>query len=69
MILARDPVCKVCGRRPASAVDHVKPKSQGGEEYDEANLQGICKPCHTRKTAREAAEGRRRKKTAPPTCR
>ena len=51
-ILARDPVCKVCGRAASAQVDHIKPLAQGGDDsYD--NLQGICIPCHATKTASE----------------
>ena len=51
-ILARDPVCKVCGRAASAQVDHIKPLAQGGDDsYD--NLQGICVPCHATKTASE----------------
>lgn len=52
MVLARDPVCTVCGREPATAVDHVTPKSLGGDDALE-NLRGICRGCHGTKTARE----------------
>jgi 5-methylcytosine-specific restriction enzyme A len=65
-ILRRDvglcQVCKAAGRlRPASAVDHVVPKEEGGADDDE-NLQAICTDCHTAKTGREAARGRGRSK-------
>jgi len=39
-------------------VDHVVPLSLGGTE-DRHNKQGICKPCHKAKTARESAAARR----------
>ncbi|MBC7618294.1 MAG: HNH endonuclease [Candidatus Saccharibacteria bacterium] len=57
IVLRRDKgLCQVClaekriGR--AYAVDHIKPKSQGGTD-DLDNLQGICKAHHATKTARE----------------
>lgn len=62
-ILARDPFCKLCGRRPSKAVDHIKPKQEGGNDSDQ-NLRGICTPCHESKSGREggrAAAERRRK--------
>lgn len=34
-------------------VDHVKPVSQGGDEWSMNNLQLLCKKCHEKKTARE----------------
>lgn len=54
-------VCQPCwklGRAtPGHAVDHIKPKAEGGTD-DEANLQLICRACHAAKTQREAAAGR-----------
>ncbi len=51
-ILMRDPFCKAgCGRASTEA-DHVVPKTDGGGDED-SNLQGLCKPCHSAKTARE----------------
>ncbi|MDE1465644.1 HNH endonuclease signature motif containing protein [Spartinivicinus sp. A2-2] len=37
---------------PANIVDHIKPKSQGGNDALE-NLQAICRPCHQKKTDQE----------------
>lgn len=56
-ILSRDRhLCQPClalGRVvPGNEVDHVKPKSQGGND-DDTNLQAICNPCHKAKTSRE----------------
>ena len=63
-IMLRDKgVCQPCWKRgvatPAHAVDHIKPKHEGGTD-DSANLQAICRACHAEKTAREgmAAQGR-----------
>ncbi|MGE3346067.1 MAG: HNH endonuclease [Ramlibacter sp.] len=42
---------------PAVAVDHIKPKAEGGTDA-ESNLQAICKACHDQKTAEEARRGR-----------
>jgi len=50
MVLARDPLCNC--NQPATEVDHIVPKSAGGSDSME-NLQGLCKPCHSRKTAYE----------------
>ena len=59
--LAREPMCRLCaaiGRATfATQVDHIKTRAMGGNE-DVANLQSICEPCHTLKTARESAEAR-----------
>ena len=57
-------LCQPCLREdrvtPFKAVDHIKPKAQGGTDDDE-NLQCICNECHDAKTAKEAvdAQGRR----------
>lgn len=56
-ILNRDKhLCQACLREgraiPATTVDHIKPKSHGGTD-DDANLEGLCWPCHRTKTARE----------------
>ena len=37
---------------PAQKVDHIVPLERGGT-HDKANLQALCKPCHSSKTARE----------------
>ena len=55
-ILAREPLCRTCGR-PADEVDHIVPLAQGGAAYDEANLQPICIECHGSKTAAESTGG------------
>jgi len=52
------PLCVECqtgGKvRPATEVDHIIPH-QGDQElfWDESNWQGLCKPHHSEKTARE----------------
>lgn len=64
-ILRRDPLCKVCGQRLSTEVDHIEP----GDDHDETNLQGICSPCHAIKSAREggrAAAARRISARRPP---
>lgn len=64
IILHRDPICRVCGIAPATEVDHVTPLAAGGDNSDE-NLRGICEDCHGRKSAREAAQGRRAGRVRP----
>jgi 5-methylcytosine-specific restriction enzyme A len=61
-ILFRDPVCRLCQTAPATVADHVIPARKyvakyGGDLarfFDETNLEGVCKPCHDRKTAEES---------------
>ncbi|WP_329755241.1 HNH endonuclease signature motif containing protein [Stenotrophomonas maltophilia] len=54
VVLAREPLCRCCagqGRvRPATEVDHID-----GDDSNNAdsNLQPLCRPCHSAKTARE----------------
>lgn len=51
-VLVKSPLCCVCGVI-ATEVDHIKPIAQGGSKLDLNNLQGLCKRCHSRKTATE----------------
>lgn len=57
-VLARDPICKVCDNALSTEVDHIIPLAQGGEPYRLDGLQGICSPCHWRKTGAENAGAR-----------
>jgi len=54
LVLAQCPLCVTClaeGRtRAASHVDHIDADSRNN---DLTNLQGLCRPCHSAKTARE----------------
>ena len=57
-ILARDPICRDCRREASTDVDHIIMAimwcgTGENDYYDERNLQGLCKSCHSRKTARE----------------
>ena len=43
-ILARDMnTCYVCGDPNANEVDHIRPRSKGGADYDPENLAAIKK--------------------------
>lgn len=54
--LSRDRyTCQDC-RRFGNEVDHVVPLAQGGLPFALNNLQTLCKPCHSRKTAKEVWE-------------
>lgn len=37
---------------PSELVDHIRPLNAGGERFDPANLQPLCRLCHSRKTHR-----------------
>lgn len=62
-VLREEPLCRPCteANRVAASViaDHIVPKAEGGSDERE-NYQGICRPCHTAKTARESARALRR---------
>ena len=52
--LIEHPLCVLCaGLTAATQVDHIVPRSEGGDDWDEANLQALCQSCHSRKTMRE----------------
>ena len=49
--------CRECGKAGRLEVDHVKPVQDGGDWWDPANLQTLCRsPCHFAKTRRENAK-------------
>lgn len=52
-VLAEQPICADCQTKPSVECDHVVPH-RGKYEFfwDRNNLQGLCKGCHGRKTAR-----------------
>lgn len=69
-ILQRDPICYLhydCCTYTSTVEDHVTPLAQGGDRWSYSNRRGACKPCHDRKTQREARAGRadRRRPTEP----
>lgn len=55
-ILARDPVCKICGVRPSTMCDHIVAKA---DLNGPADLQGVCGPCHDRKSSAEGNAAQR----------
>ena len=57
-ILARDPVCRICRKRPATEVDHRVSRAQGGGD-SESNLRGVCRRCHAIRTQRQSAAARK----------
>lgn len=70
LVLSRDPVCRICQRNAATVADHVIPhKGQWSLFTDLNNLQGICRPCHSIKTAKEdGGWGNARQPNAGPTA-
>ena len=59
-IIRRDPLCKICNRNASTIADHIR-DHRGNLTlfWDPNNLQGICKPCHDKKTGSTHGGGRR----------
>lgn len=62
--LAAAPLCRDCAELglvvPATEVDHVIPhRGDARLMWDRRNWQPLCRPCHSRKTARETWHGGR----------
>jgi 5-methylcytosine-specific restriction protein A len=59
--LEYEPLCRMCRKdgklAAATHVDHIIPRDRGGAEYDDANLQSLCMPCHSAKTRRDEKAG------------
>lgn len=55
-VLARDVTCVLCGVRPATHCDHIKPKT---DDNRPSQLQGVCEPCHLHKSSREGNAAQR----------
>ena len=51
--LAEQPLCVICGA-PAKVVDHIERIAEGGDRYDQANLQSMCDSCHNKKRSEES---------------
>ena len=58
-VLREEPMCRICGVRPAVSVDHIIPVAQGGT-HARGNLRGLCRKCHDARSKAQSAEGRRR---------
>ena len=57
--IGKQPLCEQClaeGRiEPAVIVDHIIELKDGGAPLSEDNAMSLCRRCHQKKTAREAA--------------
>ena len=53
VVLNRDPWCVACRIAPSTDADHIVPLARGGTANPHTNGQGLCKPCHSLKTANE----------------
>ena len=49
--------CRVCSKAGRLECDHVIPVQAGGDLWDRANLQTLCRGCHLAKSRREQAGG------------
>ncbi len=45
--------CVLCGRAGALEADHVQRLTDGGDPYDLANVQTLCRSCHFAKSRAE----------------
>jgi 5-methylcytosine-specific restriction protein A len=58
--LARKPCCEECTRQgrttAATVADHIKPVRLGGDFWDSANHQSLCRPCHQAKSGSERTQ-------------
>lgn len=62
-VLARDPLCKICGVTPSTIVDHiVDHKGDLTLFHSLTNCRGLCKECHDVRTSESEKV---RKGTAP----
>ena len=51
VVLARDPVCTICGMAPSTQADHIRPAVDGHRDSSIENLRGACGPCNVRRGA------------------
>lgn len=53
----KQPLCEECKSKgritAATVVDHITPVRLGGDFWDTANHQSLCRPCHQAKSASE----------------
>ena len=65
VVLSEEPICQMCNDRPSVHVDHIEPIAMRPDlALTRANLQGLCDPCHGRKTNDELRTSR--SATVPP---
>jgi len=51
-VLRRDPLCVLCEQRPSTEVDHIGDR----HDHSEANLRGLCTPCHQGRSGRQGGQ-------------
>lgn len=67
IVLARDPICKVCGFALSKIADHfprtLRAFLEAGDEAgaaDPAHSRGVCEPCHNTRSGSQSREAQRR---------
>lgn len=53
--LRANPMCETGCGAPATQVDHIRSKAEGGTN-DDTNLRSLCSACHKQKTSSEAGK-------------
>ena len=48
-VLAEEPTCHWCKRRPSTQADHLVELARGGDPYERSNLVGSCAPCNSKR--------------------
>lgn len=62
-VLAGNPLCTLCNKRPATQADHIVPKAYGGGDNLD-NLRPSCAKCNTSRGARQGNQDRARMQKA-----
>ena len=50
-VLAEEPVCHWCRKKPSTQADHVIELAAGGDPYDRLGIVGSCASCNARRGA------------------
>lgn len=62
-VLLEEPLCRECVKEnritPATVVDHIIPRANGGADYEWTNLQPLCDEHHNKKTRNEQLSNKR----------
>ena len=49
--------CRACGRPGRLEAHHVRPLERGGDPYDRANVETLCRGCHIDRHRRKLTPG------------
>jgi len=62
-VLREEPICAEpgCSAKSTSA-DHIVSLADGGEPFERSNLRGMCRACHKRRSSRQGAAARKRRR-------